>query len=294
MEKNPIEGKYLGQRVEYPQQYSPEYLVAVPRSLNREIYGLDNSNLPFVGVDVWHAWELSFLTEKGLPVAGVIKLIYPADSPSIVESKSFKLYLNGFNMSRFGSTREEGITIVKDLIKKDLSSVLETSVIVTFFPAYASEGGADFADWQLLEELPEIETTEFVAYTETPALFQTSSGNEKELRVASHLLRSNCKITHQPDWGSAFIYIKGNMLPDKLSLLKYLVSIRNENHFHEEICEMIYKRLVDTFAPEDLMVTTIYTRRGGIDICPVRASKASLLPLTLTSADQLSKKLIRQ
>lgn len=294
MEKNPIEGKYLGQRVEYPQQYSPEYLVAVPRSLNREIYGLDNSNLPFVGVDVWHAWELSFLTEKGLPVAGVIKLIYPADSPSIVESKSFKLYLNGFNMSRFGSTREEGITIVKDLIKKDLSSVLETSVIVTFFPAYASEGGADFADWQLLEELPEIETTEFVAYTETPALFQTSSGNEKELRVASHLLRSNCKITHQPDWGSAFIYIKGNMLPDKLSLLKYLVSIRNENHFHEEICEMIYKRLVDTFAPEDLMVTTIYTRRGGIDICPVRASKASLLPLALTSADQLSKKLIRQ
>jgi 7-cyano-7-deazaguanine reductase len=294
MEKNPIEGKYLGQRVEYPQQYSPEYLVAVPRSLNREIYGLDNSNLPFVGVDVWHAWELSFLTEKGLPVAGVIKLIYPADSPSIVESKSFKLYLNGFNMSRFGSTREEGISIVKDLIKKDLSSVLETSVIVTFFPAYASEGGADFADWQLLEELPEIETTEFVAYTETPALFQTSSGNEKELRVASHLLRSNCKITHQPDWGSAFIYIKGNMLPDKLSLLKYLVSIRNENHFHEEICEMIYKRLVDTFAPEDLMVTTIYTRRGGIDICPVRASKASLLPLALTSADQLSKKLIRQ
>lgn len=294
MEKNPIEGKYLGQRVEYPQQYSPEYLVAVPRSLNREIYGLDNSNLPFVGVDVWHAWELSFLTEKGLPVAGVIKLIYPADSPSIVESKSFKLYLNGFNMSRFGSTREEGITIVKDLIKKDLSSVLETSVIVTFFPAYASEGGADFADWQLLEELPEIETTEFVAYTETPALFQTSSGNEKELRVASHLLRSNCKITHQPDWGSAFIYIKGNMLPDKLSLLKYLVSIRNENHFHEEICEMIYKRLVDAFAPEDLMVTTIYTRRGGIDICPVRASKTSLLPLALTSADQLSKKLIRQ
>lgn len=294
MEKNPIEGKYLGQRVEYPQQYSPEYLVAVPRSLNREIYGLDNSNLPFVGVDVWHAWELSFLTEKGLPVAGVIKLIYPADSPSIVESKSFKLYLNGFNMSRFGSTREEGITIVKDLIKKDLSSVLETSVIVTFFPAYASERGADFADWQLLEELPEIETTEFVAYTETPALFQTSSGNEKELRVASHLLRSNCKITHQPDWGSAFIYIKGNMLPDKLSLLKYLVSIRNENHFHEEICEMIYKRLVDAFAPEDLMVTTIYTRRGGIDICPVRASKASLLPLALTSADQLSKKLIRQ
>lgn len=294
MEKNPIEGKYLGQRVEYPQQYSPEYLVAVPRSLNREIYGLNGKHLPFVGVDVWHAWELSFLTEKGLPVAGVIKLIYPADSPSIVESKSFKLYLNGFNMSRFGSTREEGITIVKDLIKKDLSSVLETSVIVTFFPAYASEGGADFADWQLLEELPEIETTEFVAYTETPALFQTSSGNEKELRVASHLLRSNCKITHQPDWGSAFIYIKGNMLPDKLSLLKYLVSIRNENHFHEEICEMIYKRLVDAFAPEDLMVTTIYTRRGGIDICPVRASKTSLLPLALTSADQLSKKLIRQ
>lgn len=197
-------------------------------------------------------------------------------------------------MSRFGTTREDGIYIVKELIRQDLSKILETRVTVTFLPAGTTEGNADFENWQLLEELPETETAEFVDFTETPALLQPSSGNEKELRVATHLLRSNCKITHQPDWGSAFIYIKGKKVPDKLYLLKYLVSIRNENHFHEEICEMIYKRLIDAFAPEDLMVTTIYTRRGGIDICPARASKASLLPLALTCADQLSKKLIRQ
>jgi 7-cyano-7-deazaguanine reductase len=101
-------------------------------------------------------------------------------------------------------------------------------------------------------------------------------------------------VTHQPDWGSAFVHIEGKTLPEPTGLLEYIVSFRNENHFHEEICEMLYKRLWDRFQPEKLMVTCIYTRRGGIDICPSRASHPELLPANLTSSEKLSSKLLRQ
>ena len=112
--------------------------------------------------------------------------------------------------------------------------------------------------------------------------------------VSTHLLRSNCKITRQPDWGSAFVRIKGRSLPTPESLLRYLVSIRSENHFHEEICEMIYKRLLDAFAPSEMSVSCIYTRRGGIDICPTRASHQRLLPQHLPNPLAMTRKLLRQ
>ena len=139
-----------------------------------------------------------------------------------------------------------------------------------------------------------MESVNFQSFSENPALLVPTQSNLQEIKVATHLLRSNCKITHQPDWGSAFIYLKGKQIPDLTSLLQYLVSIRNENHFHEEICEMVYKRLLDVFQPESLMVTCIYTRRGGIDICPVRVSSEELLPKNLINPDKLSFKLLRQ
>ncbi|MCU4165075.1 NADPH-dependent 7-cyano-7-deazaguanine reductase QueF [Carboxylicivirga caseinilyticus] len=286
------EDKFLGKQVTYPQHYAPEMLVAVPRQLNREQYGLQENNLPFVGLDVWHAYELSFLTEKGLPVTGLLKLVYPSDNEFLVESKSLKLYLNSFNMERYGCNPKEGIKLVTNIIKKDLDRTLKTEVQVSFFDKLETNSPFDFTTYQVLEDEPIASEISFDHFNEAPELLKYASN--KELKVGSHLLRSNCKITNQPDWGSAYIYLKGEQTPDKMSLLQYLVSIRNENHFHEEICEMIYTRLWNLFKPEELMVACIYTRRGGIDICPVRASQSSLLKLELTNPEVLSLKLLRQ
>ena len=290
----PIEGKILGKQVSYPQQYTPEILVAVPRSLNREAYKLNTAQLPFMGVDVWHAYEMSFLTEKGLPVAGLLKLSYAADSEFLVESKSLKLYLNGFNMEAFGTSPAQGLEQILAIIEKDLSGLLKTKVSLAFFDGDMDCSADDFSQYSLLEKQAGVQEIPFTHYSETPSLLVSVATPRKEQKVATHLLRSNCKITHQPDWGSAYIYIKGTQLPNQAGLLQYLVSIRNENHFHEEICEMIYKRLWDVFSPEELMVTCIYTRRGGIDICPVRVSHSHLLPQTLCNVNLLSKRLLRQ
>lgn len=292
--QTPIEGKVLGKQIVYPAKYAPKILVAVPRSLNRTLYNLDDAHLPFCGEDVWHAYELGFLTKTGLPVSGILKLVYPANSESLVESKSLKLYLNSFNMERFGTTVSQGIETVLETIRKDLSKLLNISIKLSFFNQEVDQLPFDFTNYEILESRKEMDYVQFNTYSEAPALLVPGNFNESELNVGTHLLRSNCKITHQPDWGSAFIHIKGNKLPDCVGLLKYLVSIRNENHFHEEICEMIYKRLWDVFVPEELMVACIYTRRGGIDICPVRASHEILYPKFLCDVKILSHKLLRQ
>ncbi|WP_462317854.1 NADPH-dependent 7-cyano-7-deazaguanine reductase QueF [Marinilabilia sp.] len=288
------EDRFLGKVTEYPQKYSPQVLVPVPRHLNREDYHIKENNLPFTGYDVWHAYELSFLTEKGLPVAGLLKIVYPADSPFLVESKSLKLYLNSFNMERYGETSHEGLNLVLKTIQKDLEKTLQSKVSVHFFQGDEPMESFDFENFEILENLKGIEQTEFNKFNEAPEVLSFENTDEAQIRVATNLLRSNCKVTHQPDWGSAFIFMKSKQLPRKANLLKYIVSIRNENHFHEEICEMIYKRLWDTYSPEKLMVTCIYTRRGGIDICPVRVSDKGLLPEFIISPDVLSRKLLRQ
>lgn len=288
-----IEGKILGKQVSYPARYAPELLVAVPRALNRVQYLISDTEPPFVGFDAWHAYELGFLTEKGLPVSGVLKLVYPANSPALVESKSLKLYLNSFNMERMGQNADEGIQLIAERIRQDLSLLLETRVGLCFFDAQKTAAPFDFENYQLLDHLPLMEQLVFNAFSEDPSLL-TPSVQGGTLQVATHLLRSNCKITHQPDWGSAFVHLKGNTLPSIGGLMQYLVSFRNENHFHEEICEMIYKRLWDAFQPDELAVTCIYTRRGGIDICPSRASGAGLLPTGLGETTGLTAKLLRQ
>ena len=288
------EDKYLGKQVDYPQYYAPDVLVAVPREVNRDEYDLKADDLPFFGVDVWQAYELSFLTKKGLPVSGLLKITYPCNNPFLVESKSLKLYLNSFNMEQYGDTPEEGIQNVKEVIAKDLSALLRTDVELNIFVKEPEVTPFDFSGYALLEEYPEIKNISFSAFKESPELLTTEKIEPYVLKVSTNLLRSNCKVTFQPDWGSAFIYMKGDNKPDESSLLKYLVSFRNENHFHEEVCEMIYKRLWDEFKPEELAVTCIYTRRGGIDITPVRVSHKKLLPENLTDVNVLSKKLLRQ
>lgn len=288
-----IESTHLGHRVEYPQHYAPEMLVGVPRQLNRTQYGLTSDALPFVGIDSWHAYELSFLTQGGLPVVGVLKLSYPSSSPCLVESKSLKLYLNSFNMDRFGATPSEGIKEVTSIIERDLSSVVGETVKVCIFSNMTPTAPLTLAGYSILESQPWADRLQISSYNEDPQLLKAGYRTGTSM-VASNLLRSNCKITHQPDWGTVYIRMVSDPLPTDESLLRYIISIRNENHFHEEICEMIYTRLWNIFRPQELMVTCIYTRRGGIDICPSRASRPDLLPRNLCNAYVLTEKLGRQ
>lgn len=289
------EDQLLGKNVGYPVVYCPEILVAVPRRLNREIYQIDSPASLFCGYDAWHAYEAGFLNGNGMPVAGILKLVYPASSEYLVESKSLKLYLGSFQMTPLGKGTAEGISLYTDRIQKDLSHLLQAEVKACFFPHPVRREMSDFHNYSILENDPRAEETVFSVYQERPGLLQQNRPvSGVELKIGSHLLKSNCKITRQPDWGSVYIRIKGKVLPDEMGLLQYLVSLRNENHFHEEICEMIYKRLMDFYQPEILMVACLYTRRGGIDICPVRANEKEFLPPLLGESAILTTGEFRQ
>lgn len=275
-----IEATHLGKKSSYPQHYDPSVLVAVPRILNREQYNISNENLPFRGFDVWHTYEFSFLLKNGVPVAGVLKIVYPCNNEFLVESKSLKLYLNSFNMDRFGASVSEGIPETKSIIKNDLQQLLKCTVEVNFFKHSDKNAIEDFGNFSILEDTVNVAKLNCSVYTETPDLLQKTK-KEGEIMWGSHLLRSNCKITFQPDWGSIFIQMKGKELPTPESFLSYLISLRNENHFHEEICELVFKRLLHKFNPKELTITCQYTRRGGIDINPVRSLTGTKLPKNL-------------
>lgn len=287
------ESRLLGKKIAYPESYSPDILVAVPRSLNRDIYGIDKPGELFCGYDSWHAYEASFLLDNGLPACGILKIVYPSDSPFLIESKSLKLYLGSFHMEKMGSTADQAIARFTAQIKTDLQNVLQTEVQTGFYSHCPAERPFDFSDYRILEE--EVNQINITDYRERPALLAENIQDEAgEIKVGSHLLKSNCKITGQPDWGSIYIYLKGKRIPAASSLLKYIISMRNENHFHEEICEMVFKRLTDLFQPDQLMVCCLYTRRGGIDICPVRASAPTCLPVYLPHPDLLTASSFRQ
>jgi 7-cyano-7-deazaguanine reductase len=288
-----IEATHLGHQSAYPQQYDPSVLVAVPRHLNRGQYNIEEQSLPFEGVDVWHAYEFSFLTQKGAPVIGLLKITYPCNNGFLVESKSLKLYLNSFNMSRYGKTKTPGVEEVVQIITNDLSKLLKCEVNVRFFGHNVQPAGPDFDGFSILEDIIDFDNFSCDTYTENPELLKESSDNG-EIKWGTHLLRSNCKITHQPDWGSLYIYMKGDKLPTPESFLQYIVSLRNENHFHEEICEMVFKRINDFFMPEKLMVACMYTRRGGIDINPVRVLPGTDLPASLINTNSLTQMAFRQ
>ncbi|MBN1926206.1 MAG: NADPH-dependent 7-cyano-7-deazaguanine reductase QueF [Prolixibacteraceae bacterium] len=287
------EAIHLGKSSSYPKKYDPSVLVAVPRYLNREHLEIKENDLPFSGVDVWHAYEFSFLTKNGLPVVGILKLIYPATSQYLVESKSLKLYLNSFNMERFGFDPEEGISEVSGIIAADLSKLLLCDVRIKVFDHTCKENATGFEEYTIIEDSLSTENLLCNVYNENPELL-AETGMPDEIKWGSHLLRSNCKITFQPDWGSVYLHMKGQKLPAPESFLRYIVSLRNENHFHEEICETIFKRLSDRFQPDYLLVTCLYTRRGGVDICPVRIKPSETLPLRLCSPEILTMPTFRR
>ena len=274
----------------YSDQYNPELLVKVPRYLNREGYGLTGEE--FVGVDTWNAYEVSAITTKGQPVAGMLKIVCPADSENHVESKSIKLYLNSFNMTRIGDTAADCIKGIEARVKRDLDELLETDTTITFFSE--GDGTPDLMfDYENLDQLTDLDAIDFTAFQSDASQLEAAAEGG-ELKVRSSLLRSNCRVTNQPDWGDVFIYIKGEKVPSYESIAKYIVSHRTVSHFHEEICEMIYAHLTEAFAPEQLMVACLYTRRGGIDINPIRASHSMLIPEFFVNPEFRIAKTLRQ
>lgn len=271
---NEIAAKFLGKKTDGSVEYDPSLLVAVPRIENRRQYGIKNENLPFNGFDIWHAYEFSAMTENGLPVTRLIKMKYSCENDFLVESKSLKLYLNSFNMSRFGKNIEECLEICKNIIERDLSEKLQTSVSVNFLNTNSSRINI-FENFKNIMDFVNEDDLKVEKFKEAPELLETEESDFlSEYFLMFDSLRSNCRVTHQPDFGDAYIYYKSKKHIKEDSLIRYLVSFRSEFHFHEECCEMIFKRLSDILDSEDeLFVCALYTRRGGIDICPVRLSK---------------------
>lgn len=271
---NKIASEHLGKKSKGSENYDSSLLVAVPRFENRQQYGIMNDNLPFKGFDVWHAYEFSALTSTGIPVTRVMKLKYNCESEFIIESKSLKLYLNSFNMTRIGDGIEDCLNQCKKMIEKDLSSLLKCTVEVNFFENNAKKVEI-FQKFQNIMDFVDDRTLIIDKFKEAPEVIQVKSLNDKKAHYLKFdSLRSNCRVTHQPDFGDAFIYYNSSKHINESSLVKYLSSFRSEFHFHEECCEMIYKRLYDLLDNEDeLFVCALYTRRGGIDICPARWSK---------------------
>jgi 7-cyano-7-deazaguanine reductase len=284
--------KHLGKSSEYASTYDPSLLVREPRQSNRTHINVSDDNLPFVGGDTWNGYEVTGLTNSGRPVVGVAKFVYPCYSKYIVESKSLKLYFNSFCMTHLGDTEEEVLRNIEEKAAKDLSEYLETTTQVRVFSNYEALNDSAHAlgEWHYKEQNTDSvnldtvcsdQTMVFDTYSETPSLLEIIDNDKGPQFFHSALLRSRCRVTSQPDSGDVYIYFKGSKTVTEESLLKYIVSFRDECHFHEEICETIYSRLFELLEPEELVVRCLYARRGGWDINPERASDPKLLHQTL-------------
>ncbi|NLM17746.1 MAG: NADPH-dependent 7-cyano-7-deazaguanine reductase QueF [Candidatus Riflebacteria bacterium] len=280
---------FLGKRLNnYESRYDSSLLVPIERSLNRTDYNIKADD--FMGFDIWHNYECSFMTNKGYPLTLVGKIKIPADSKYFIESKSMKLYFFGFHMEKLGETKEEAIHNYIRIVRRDLSEKAESNVE---FNVFEKTDNIDiFTDYKHIEELIDIETIDFKDFKESPELIKTSN-DKGTLKVSFPNLRSNCRVTQQPDFGSLFIGIEGE-LPSLESLAQYIVSFRNEYHFHEEVTEQIYKSLQDRLKIDKLSVCNMFTRRGGLDICPCRASSLDLIDQTVIDINRLQNATVYQ
>ncbi|WP_442798536.1 NADPH-dependent 7-cyano-7-deazaguanine reductase QueF [Pantoea vagans] len=254
----------LGKPTAYHDRYDNSLLQAVPRSLNREPLGLFPDSLPFTGSDIWTLYELSWLNSKGLPQVAVGEVVLDAHSRNLIESKSFKLYLNSFNQTRFADWGE-----VRQTLERDLSACAEGEARVALFRLNEIEGQpiGHFEGCCIDEQDIAIEDYRFNA----DYLADAAGSEIVEETLVSHLLKSNCLITNQPDWGSVMIRYKGPRIARE-ALLRYLVSFRQHNEFHEQCVERIFNDVMRFCHPEALTVYARYTRRGGLDINPYRTN----------------------
>ncbi|CCO49388.1 NADPH-dependent 7-cyano-7-deazaguanine reductase [Vibrio nigripulchritudo SOn1] len=261
-----LAGLTLGQKTEYSSQYDPSLLQGVPRSLNRDDIQL-TGDLPFVGVDIWTLYELSWLNRNGLPQVAVGEVMLPATSPNLVESKSFKLYLNSYNQTQFDSWEQVQASLVKDLSECAGEPV---EVVINPVSHYDNQPIVSLQGECIDDQDIKIESYEF-----DPELLRNASSDEMVTEtLVSNLLKSNCLITNQPDWGSVSIEYTGSRI-DREALLRYLVSFREHNEFHEQCVERIFTDIQKYCAPTSLTVFARYTRRGGLDINPYRSTEQS-------------------
>ena len=251
----------LGKNTDYPQEYAPQVLAAVARSAAREAIGI-GTDLPFQGMDIWNAWELSWLAESGRPIVATAVITVPADSTNIIESKSLKLYLNSFAMSRYAAKGE-----VAGIIARDLTDLTESEVIVDVKPAteVSSYHIVDFPG-DCIDHLD----VQIDHGSVNANLIESENGDSTEQVLHSHLLRSNCPVTNQPDMGSVLIRYSGAKI-NRESLLKYIVSYRQHNDFHEACVERMFVDIKKRCSPDKLTVYARYNRRGGLDINPFRS-----------------------
>ena len=265
--------KHLGKSSEYASNYDPGLLVREPRQSNRTHINVTDDNLPFIGSDTWNGYEVTGLTNSGRPVVGVAKFVYPCDSKYIVESKSLKLYFNSFCMTHMGETEADVLLNIEGTAAKDLSEYLETNVEVRVFsnfealndPTHAMgewHRGVSFSNnlvqgYVTLEAKCSNDAMVFNTYSETPELLEVVDSDESSQFFHSSLLRSRCRVTSQPDSGDVYICFRGSKTVTEESLLKYIVSFRDECHFHEEICETIYTRLFEMLEPDVYMLVGV-------------------------------------
>jgi 7-cyano-7-deazaguanine reductase len=259
----------LGKSTIYADRYDPSLLFPIPRAGKRAEIGVGDA-LPFHGVDIWNAYELSWLDPRGKPVVALAEFRVPADSPNIIESKSFKLYLNGFAQERLADANALAATL-----GRDLSAAAAAPVGVRLDSVAAAGHAIVDLDGQLLDA-QELEIDDY-GPPRADYLHAAAADAMIEETVVSHLLRSNCPVTGQPDWGSVQIAYRGAPI-DHAGLLRYLVSFRNHNEFHEQCVERIFVDLMARCAPQRLSVYARYTRRGGLDINPFRSSEAAAVP----------------
>lgn len=252
----------LGHKTVYIQTYSPQLLYPIPRSLAREKTRISPS-LPFKGIDIWNGTELSWLNPKGKPVIAMGTFLFPFDTVNVIESKSFKLYLNSFNQSSFSDLKG-----VEALMTKDLSEAAEGIVQVHLFHPHTFK---NFTERKFAGESLDDLDIEVNTYNVEKKFLSTSSIFVEET-LCSDLLKSNCLATGQPDWGSVQIRYKGNKI-DREGLLKYIISFRNHAGFAEHCAEQMFDDLWTLCQPKELSVYVRYTRRGGLDINPYRSSK---------------------
>ena len=267
----------LGQNTEYKSQYDASLLQPVPRRLNREGLGIVEQQPFNQGADVWTCYELSWLNPHGLPQVAIADVEIDFKSENLIESKSFKLYLNSFNQTKFASIEEVEQTITRDLSQCASGQV---SVKIHKLADYTNQLIVNFAGECIDEQEIQIES-----YTFSNQYLENIAEDEiVEETLVSHLLKSNCLITSQPDWGSVQIHYIGKRL-NREKLLRYLVSFREHNEFHEQCVERIFTDLMQFAKPEKLTVYARYTRRGGLDINPFR-SNFERVPVNLRMARQ--------
>ncbi len=267
----------LGKTSDYITEYTPSLLFPIPREQKRREIGIE-STLPFFGVDIWNGYELSWLNSKGKPQVAIATFHIPAESPNIIESKSFKLYLNSFNQ-----TKLETFEAIRTTLQTDISAGVGASVVVKLTePALFNQFKFGELQGYNIDNL-DIEVSVYAP--QTGILHCDPSDRTITEVLTSDLLKSNCLVTGQPDWASVQIQYTGNTI-NRESLLRYLISFRNHNEFHEQCVERIFVDIMRDCAPLKLAVYARYTRRGGLDINPFRTNFNAEQPSNSRTARQ--------